>query len=232
MSNGDDIYYPEAIRLPGLSMRLRGEYEHGFPIGAVVHSTDGRPGDGKQAGTFGCNEGKYAYFVIGNTGEVYQCFSLKYWGLHAGPTRHPTLGTGLSQRLVGIEVVSAGILRKIDDNTYRPWYNDKPTKPTPNPADDFRADQVRFRDTVGSTNQFGYQTAGHYHKFTDEQEAALTKLLKWLQQTKPDVFKFENVLGHDECAIDEHGKYGRKTDPGACLSVPMKAFRDGLHPDV
>ena len=37
-----EIYYPKAIRLQGVRMRVRGSYQHGFPIGAIVHSTDGR----------------------------------------------------------------------------------------------------------------------------------------------------------------------------------------------
>jgi len=224
----EGIYYPEAIRLPGVRMRVRGSYERGFPIGAVVHSTDGRPNDGSQATRDGATEGKYAYFVIGRSGNVYQSFSLENWGMHAGPTFHPTLGHNLSTKLVGIEVVSAGILRKIDDNRYRPWYNDKPTRKTPKPNDDFLATDVRFRDTVGTKQKFGYQTAGHYHPFTEAQETALIELLRWLKQERPDVFKFENVMGHDECAVEHNGTYGRKSDPGASLSVPMAEFRRNL----
>jgi len=226
--SGEEIYYPDAIRLDGVRMRVRGPYEQRFPIGAIVHSTDGRPNDGEAAAKNGANEGKYAYFVIGRTGRVYQCFSLEYWGMHAGPTSHPVLGQNLSTKLVGIEVVSAGKLKKIDDNRFRPWYNDKPTRPTPKPTDDFTAEDVRFRKAVGATNAFGYQTAGYYHKFTDAQEAALIKLLKWLQQKKPAVFKFDNVLGHDESGVEDNGTYGRKSDPGACLSVTMSEFREKL----
>jgi N-acetyl-anhydromuramyl-L-alanine amidase AmpD len=225
----DGIYYPDAIRLPEVRMRVRGSYAHGFPIGAVIHSTDGRPNNGENSARDGAAEGKYAYFVIGRSGSVYQCFSLESWGLHAGSTLHPTLGRELSTKLVGIEVVSAGLLKKVNDNTFRPWYNDKPTRKTaPNPADDFNADEVRHIDAVGSKRAFGYQTPGHYHKFTEAQETALTELLRWLQQQHPEVFKFENVLGHDECAVEDDGSYGRKTDPGGSLSVPMAEFRRNL----
>ena len=228
MSDDQGIFYPNAIRLPGVSMRIRGDYPDGFPIGAIVHSTDGRPNDGKQAAENGASEGKYAYFVIGNTGNVYQSFSLKNWGDHAGPTRHPSLGNKLSRRLVGIEVVSAGKLKKIDDNRFRPWYNETPHTPNPKLTDDFTADQVRFREAVGSRDTFGFQTAGFYHQFTEAQEASLIALLKWMHQQRPDVFKLENVLGHDESAVEDDGEYGRKSDPGASLSVPMKEFRDRL----
>ena len=225
----DGIYYPDAIRLPGVRMRVRGTYRHRFPIGAIIHSTDGRPNDGEASARNGAAEEKYAYFVIGRTGNVYQCFSLENWGLHAGPTLHPTLGRELSTMLVGIEIVSAGILKKINDNRFRPWYNDKPTrKSPPNLNDDFTADEVRHIDAVGSTRAFGYQTAGYYHKFTDAQETALITLLRWLHHQQPEVFKLENVFGHDECAVEDNGRYGRKTDPGGSLSVPMAEFRRNL----
>jgi len=224
----EGIYYPDAIRLPGVSMRVRGAYANGFPVGAIIHSTDGRPNDGENSARSGAAERTYAYFVIGRSGNVYQCFSLRNWGSHAGPTLHPTLGRELSTKLVGIEIVSAGKLRRVDDNRYRPWYNDKPKKNVPRLEDDFTAAEVRGIDAVGSRRAFGYQTAGHYHKFTEAQETALIKLLRWMQQQRPDVFKFENVLGHDECAIDDDGRYGRKTDPGGSLSVLMAEFRRNL----
>lgn len=220
----DGIFYPDAIKFhKGKKMRVRGTYTKGFPIGAIIHSTDGRPNDGAASVEFAVQENQYAYFVIGRGGKVFQSFSLTKWGEHAGPTLHPDLGGSLSKKLVGIEVVSAGKLVKIDDDRFRPWYNEGPKKP----QDDFKAGDVRFRETIGSPTKVGYQTAGHYHKFTDEQETALIELLKWLQQQKPDIFKYEHVFGHDEVAIKE-GHYGRKTDPGACLSVPMAQLRERL----
>lgn len=220
----DGIFYPDAIKFHnGKKMRVRGTYGQGFPIGAIIHSTDGRPNDGAASTAFAIRENEYAYFVIGRGGKVFQSFSLTQWGEHAGPTLHPVLGSSLSKKLVGIEIVSAGKLKKISDNKFRPWYNEDARKP----QDDFTADEVRFRDTIGQPSTVGYQTAGHYHKFTEEQETALIRLLKWLNQQKPDVFKFENVLGHDEVGFKE-GQYGRKTDPGACLSMTMVQLRQHL----
>jgi N-acetyl-anhydromuramyl-L-alanine amidase AmpD len=220
----DGIFYPDAIKFhKGKKMRVRGTYANGFPIGAIIHSTDGRPNDGAASTEFAVSENLYAYFVIGRGGKVFQSFSLTKWAEHAGATLHPDLGGSLSKKLVGIEVVSAGKLLKINNDRFRPWYNEGPKKP----QDDFKADEVRFRDTIGSPTTVGYQTAGHYHKFTAEQETALIKLLTFLKQQKPDIFKFENVFGHDEVAIKE-GQYGRKTDPGACLSMTMVQFREQL----
>lgn len=218
------IMYPEAIQFhKGKRMLTRGNYAKGFPIGAIIHSTDGRPGDGAASTENGANQQKFAYFVIGNTGKVFQSFSLDRWGDHAGPTLHPELGNGLSRKLVGIEIVSAGKLKKINDNRFRPWYNEQAKKL----QDDFTADQVRFRETIGSPTKVGFQTGGHYHKFTEAQEIALIRLLTWMKSQKPDIFKFENVLGHDEVAV-EGVVYGRKTDPGACLSMTMVQLRERL----
>jgi N-acetyl-anhydromuramyl-L-alanine amidase AmpD len=218
------VFYPDAIKFhKGKKMRVRGDYAKGFPIGAIVHSTDGRPNDGADSTLSAVKENSYAYFVIGRGGKVFQSFSLTQWGSHAGPTLHPDLGGNLSQKLVGIEIVSAGKLVKIDDDRFRPWYN----KETKKPQDDFPADDVRFREKVGTPTKVGYQTAGHYHKFTDEQEAALINLLMWMRQHEPNIFRYENVFGHDEVAIHE-GMYGRKTDPGACLSITMAQLRHRL----
>jgi len=38
-------------------------------------------------------------------------------------------------------------------------------------------------------------------------------------------FKYGNVLGHDEVGFKE-GQYGRKADPGACLSMTMVQLRE------
>lgn len=220
----DGIFYPDAIKFhKGKKMRVRGTYAQGFPIGAIVHSTDGRPNDGAASTEWAVTENLYAYFVIGRRGKVFQSFSLTKWAEHAGATLHPDLGGSLSKKLVGIEIVAAGKLVKISDDRFRPDYN----KDLKKPQDDFDADEVRFRETIGSPTKVGYQTGGYYHQFTAEQETALIRLLTWLKQQKPDIFKYENVLGHDEVAIKE-GQYGRKTDPGACLSMTMVQLRERL----
>jgi N-acetyl-anhydromuramyl-L-alanine amidase AmpD len=222
------LFYPAAIKSPGAMMRTRGKYKDGFPVGAVVHSTDGRPNDGKDSAAAALKENLYAYFVIGRAGAVFQYFPLDSWGHHAGVTAHPVLEKNLSEKLVGIEIVSAGKLKKIDDNRFRPWYNEK----NPKLKDDFTSAEVNYRDEVGKPNEFGYQKAGHYHKFTQEQETALLDLLNWLKQTNPSVFKYANVVGHDEIAVDDDYKtHGRKSDPGGSLSITVAQLRAKLGPD-
>lgn len=86
---------------------------------------------------------------------------------------------------------------------------------------------MRYRDAIGTPDKAGYQTAGYYHKFTEEQETALIKLLNWLKQQKPEIFKYDNVVGHDEVAYGNK-KWGRKSDPGGCLSMTMVQLRERL----
>ncbi len=224
---GDDIYYPYAIKDFGGKMRFQGGYAKGFPVGAVVHFTAGRPNDGEDSVRYGINEG-LTFFVIGRTGKVYQNFSLKHWGYHAGLTKHPQLGSSLSKKLVGIEVVSAGKVVKIDENRYRPWYNEQ----NPNPANDFTKAEVRFREAVGTPNNVGHQKSGYYHIFTPAQESSLIDLLKWMRHLAPAIFKYDNVLGHDEIAVTNQGLYTRKNDPGAALSITMKQLRIKLEEEA
>lgn len=63
--------------------------------------------------------------------------------------------------------------------------------------------------------------AGEYEPYTAAQEEALIAFILWYAQQSPD-FSIDFVIGHDECAP------GRKTDPGASLSMSMPEFRAHL----
>lgn len=229
----EGLYYSKAVKNLGGTMITQGPYADGFPRGAVIHSTAGRPNTGEDSVRMAIKEATNAYFVIGRGGKVFQNFPLNRWGRHAGTTVHTTLGSDVSRKCIGIEVVAAGWLIKIDDNRFRPWYNDPKKNPRtpglPKLADDFPASEVRYRTQIGVPREFGFQSAGYYHKFTAEQEASLIDLLRWLQNQKPHVFKFDNVVGHDEVAVyDDMVTRGRKNDPGGALSVTMREFRQRL----
>ena len=210
----DRLLYPRAVLK--FQMRTQGRYANGFPIGAVVHSTEGRCKNGNQdaentiTGT-GIPNG-HCYFCISSTGTVYQSFLLDRWGSHAGATWHPQLGTNLSNKLVGIEVCCPGIVKK-RGNVFKPDWNET-----------FTEDEVRFSEKVENVTE-----RGHYVRFTAAQEAALTDLLLWMHNSNPAVFKLENVVGHDEVAV-QSGTHtlGRKQDPGASLSTYMPEFRSKL----
>ena len=103
------LWYPHAeIVTP--RMRTRGNYADNYPRGAVVHFTAGRDqteGQARNSVQHGRENG-YAYFVIGPTGQVYQACPLDEWGYHAGESHWIGLGTGVSSKLVGIEITNAG----------------------------------------------------------------------------------------------------------------------------
>jgi len=217
---GPALWYPPADRR--FSMSTKGGYANGYPVGAVVHSTEGRSKNGDQDAE-NTIEGTgiprhHCYFCISSTGKVYQSFPLNRWGVHCGQTWQSALGFNLDNQLVGIEVCAAGIVKK-HGNTYKPddW------------NETFTEAEVRYSDKVENIQQ-----AGFYHRFNDVQERELTKLLLWLHSNNPTVFKLEQVFGHDEIAtIAPQGQpgdktLGRKQDPGASLSVYMKDYRRQL----
>lgn len=212
-------HYPLAKVNVGGEMKTRGKYRKGFPEGAIVHYTAGRDdplGDVRS----GLQNG-YCYFVIAPNGEVYQNFPIDSWGYHAGVSAWPALGGGVSQYLVGIEICCAGIVRSLDGERFRPWYNEaeflKKSSRQPDTAVDLALNQVRQ-----VTKKRDNQKPGWYEKYTDLQEASLRTLLRWMKTTNPEVFDFNLVLGHDEVAPD------RKSDPGGALSLSMPDFRKAL----
>ena len=204
-------------------MNTQGNFPSGHPQGAIVHFTAGGP-SGPNTVQGGIANG-FCFFVIAPSGEVFQNFDLNRWGYHAGKSSHQKLGNSVSRFLVGIEVCNAGKVRQLDSSTFRPWFNDplhyqQAHEPipagVPNPTRDFKADAVRF------VEQRHNREAGWYHKYTPEQEQALTTLILWLKNNAPDIFQFELVLGHDEVSP------GRKNDPGGALSLTMPEYRAHL----
>lgn len=212
---GGLLWYPEAVALQP-EMKTQGRYERGYPRGAVVHYTAGSTAASaiSQAMTSG-----YAYFVIDRGGVIYQGAPLDRWGYHCGPSQHPDFpgATGLSRHLVGIEMVSAGRVEEDKPDAdgvrrFRQWWEK-------NPSRFLREDEVRYAAT-----DFNNVRAGYYHAFDDDQESALVNLLMWLKTNDvTDSFGLPWVLGHDEIAP------GRKSDPGAALSMSMPDFRLKLY---
>jgi hypothetical protein len=188
-----ELYYPLALRQGLKSMKTQGEYRKGYPEGAIIHWTAGHWDADLTAQTN--NAAPYCYFMIDRKGEVSQAFPLNRWGSHAGASEWKGLGKSVSQYLVGIEVMCAGKVEKKGER-YVPWFGRAVPK-----------DEIVFSKKDGNI------TEGFYQRYTPEQFDSLTHLLLWLKGNNPDVFKIENVIGHDECATP----LGRKTDPGASL---------------
>ena len=186
---------------PALS---RGTYTDGYPKGAVIHFTAGRRNGLESALNYQVDQG-YLYFVIDEDGNIGQNFSLDSWGYHAGKSSYQGLSGSVSDDLVGIEVQCAGKLTKQGDS-FRTWFG------TTVPESEVR--------TIPSKKD--NQQQGHYEKYTEAQENALTTLILWLHKNNPEVFKLNFVVGHDEVSP------GRKNDPGGSLSMTMPQYRDYL----
>lgn len=194
------LWCPFAEKAP--PMRTKGVYPKGYPEGAVIHWTSGSSASSSME--YGKNQG-YNFWMIDKAGKVYQPSPLNEWGYHAGDSSWPTLGQSVSKKLVGIEIDCCGGLQKKSDGSYKSWFGRS-----------IDADKVRVSGKNANI------AAGAYEMFTKEQEDSLEHLLLWLKSNNPEVFRLENVLGHDEVSP------GRKTDPGASLSMSMPEFREKL----
>lgn len=196
-------WLPDAIRFPDLpAMKTHGNYQWGGPEGAVIHYTAGNQDGTGRAQVKHALEYGHCYFVIDKHGNVYQQFPLSRYGAHAGKSCHPDTGRGrVSKFLVGIEVMCAGKL-ELENGHWVTWWKQPVTN-------------VRKHDSM-----FNIQ-GGTYQKFTQAQEMALVRLLCDLCRFSP-AFRARNIFGHDEVSP------GRKTDPGASLSVPMFRLRQKI----
>ena len=202
------LYYPKAVKVKG--MITRGNYKHGYPIGAVVHYTAGwdlHESKALESMSKGAQRG-FAYFLIGPEGKVYQSAPLNRWGYHAGISKWPSIGESVSKQLVGIEVACAGKL----DEYGRSWFGHQ-----------YAPEEIREVDEATWECP-----SGKYKKYTVAQERALDDLLYWLKDNNPGVFKFENVLGHHEVSGKKGLGVWRKTDPGGSIGMPMKDYRKYL----
>lgn len=194
--------------------RTRGAYSKGHPKGLIVHYTSGHPhAKLKDSISWQVTKG-FCYFVIDSEGNLAQNFPLDRWGYHAGdstryPSAWPTLGFGVSDQCVGVEVCCPGKLT----SRGQPNFSDQPY------AIDYQR-PVEAKDNI---------EAGIYYKYTEQQEETLVRLCKWLKANAPDVFNYDHVLGHDEVAGPK-GLAGRrrKSDPGGSLSMTMSDFRAKL----
>lgn len=205
------LFYPEATIVSNIKLKSRGKYENNYPKGAVVHYTAGRYDQGKQSAldslAWAKNEG-YTFMMIAYDGTVFQSTPLNEWGYHAGESNWAGLGASVSNKLVGIEIANAGLLKKRNGKYYS-WFNAE-----------IPAAQVR-EIAVANDNQI----KGYFHKYSEAQENSLIKLLVWLKNNNPEIFDTKFILGHDEVAGPKGIGYSRKQDPGGALSMTMTNLR-------
>ena len=202
------LWYPVAKQVA--KMPSRGKFAKGYPYGLIVHFNAGR---NSATGTidYGRTQG-YNYLGMDREGQIYQPNPLNEWGYHAGTSSMKLNGktvSSVSQYLIGIEICSAGRVEKLSkpegDKKFKSWFGEKYTE-----------EEIRYSGKKDNIQ------AGYYHKYTQKQEDALIAFCLWLKRNNPDVFSFDNVLGHDEVAPT------RKNDPGAALSMSMPELRELL----
>lgn len=191
------LWYPKATRCAEIP--TAGEYEEGWPRGAVIHCTNGRFG---LSGLDIARGDGMSYLLIDGRGQVHQGFPMSRWGCHAGTSSWPGINGRVSRHLVGIKIENAGRLKPLPEGGWRTWWGEV-----------VPADEVR---NVAADQNW---EAGAYWAIRPAQEKALIELLLWLKASRPDVFDFGMVVGADECT------QGRRPDPGASLSLTMPDFR-------
>jgi len=167
------------------------KYPEGYPEGAIIHFT---AGGSIESSLDWLRKMGFQCLGIGRDGTLYQPFPLNEGGPHSGTWHH--------QHYVGIEVAAWGKCKSLGNNKYETYRGDI-------------LDKSRIRYSPDKDNI----QEGFYEAFTPEQENTLELLLLWLKANHPNVFKLENILGHDEVAPH------RKNDPGAALSRSMPEYR-------
>jgi len=166
----------------------------GSPVGVTIHYTADRK---LERAVRSLKEKNLAYhLLITRGGEVIQMADLTKAVSHAGNASWR--GFSPNKTHLSVALVSWGEL-KFDGSSYKAWNG---TQLLPS--------EVRTKDNR------------YWDRATDEQEAALMKVLKWfVSDLNIDPL---NICGHDECAIPA----GRKSDPGHILSLTCLDIRTKL----
>ena len=235
---GDEFPTIEGYKPPRIDqsfegkLRMRGEYRAGHPEGIIVHHLAGRDG-AERAMRAAVHRQAFKYDTIGSDGAICLAGAYDRYGYHAGSSFHPQLGHGVSRFLHGVEVTTAGLLKKGDDGKLYAWWGDA--------IPEERARFVRKGEWPNVT------VTGWYHAFSPEQEKSLVWLIKYYKIVFGQGFRY--CLGHDEVAVryskrpngkpDEGSvdasnfktRLGRKNDPGGSLSVSMDLLRERVELD-
>lgn len=212
VKKGSDII-PFAVQA-GVRLKTHGTYAGRWPKGAVVHYTAGNDAKGSALALVKrAAQDDFAYLCIDSDGTLIQGHPVSQWGYHAGKSAWSGYSGGLNDEAIGIEICSPGRLEKGKDGVLRTYYGAT----------------VKEEDARYVEEKFHGCPTGWYKKFTPAQEATLARTLKWLKENDPsNVFRYENVVGHHECAGLKGLGFWRKQDPGGSLSMSMDDLRAKL----
>lgn len=222
------LWYPKANILKDVKKSAKGNYANRYPQGLVVHFTAGNYDRGQKNAIDSIKSSPYFYLAMGRDGQVVQANPLNEWGYHCGDSAWIIDGkkvTGLSNRLVGLEICNPGRLELINGKYYT-WFDvkrDPETKKIISLKNPIDPKDVRIIKKDDDNIQ-----AGNYLPYSKEQEQGLIEFCLWLKLNNPEVFSFDYVLGHDEISGKKGIGYNRKNDPGGALSMNMTQFRELL----
>jgi hypothetical protein len=220
-SHEDHAYEEPEIVMVDVGISAHGSFKtkSGRPLGMVHHYTAGHLSpDSRQVTNMLKGLGKRGLGCMGmdEKGVIYVPKSLgfKKIGYHAGKSNW--LGkSGLNSYLLGMEVCNPGKVYAHKGEFFAYWDVDSKRIPKSNAKP---LDPKRVREWKASP---GKQHKGYYFAFTEAQEKALINFDLWQKKTNPE-FSFDYCVGHDEISLSG------KTDPCACLSMPMADFRELL----
>jgi hypothetical protein len=206
------LWNPWATRVAAI--KSRGVYNNGYPVGGIYHYN---AGGNSPVGTMDSGrKNNYLFSACGRFGEHVQSNPFNQWGYHAGASSKLISGkqkSGVSAFLHGVEVNAAGTVTAKGNDKFAAYFHKKPEQY-------FGKSEVRHAGPI--PNQL--RGSSWFHKFTPEQELSMERFWLFMKVNNPDVFRLEQVYGHDEVATP----FGRKVDPGGCLSMSMAAFRTKL----
>jgi hypothetical protein len=155
-------------------MRTRGAYQGGNASGVLLHHSASKPGTGII--DYGIEEG-YAYLCLDRDGTLWQAHDIREWGYHAGESSWKGLTGGVTDDLIGIEVVSAGRLTRVNDKLYPWWAFDQKTGRLIHPNELIPEERCVY---CPHTDNDEYE--GWYQKITSAQEQMILQIVPWLLQ--------------------------------------------------
>jgi N-acetylmuramoyl-L-alanine amidase len=129
-----------------------------------------------------------AHLVIGRSGDIHQLVPFNIIAWHAGASRHiETNRQGINKYSIGIELVNAGPLRKMNEVQYISWFG-----------------KIYPQEDVMEALHPNETEPRYWQRYSEEQLAACLEVSRLLAATYPITY----ILGHDEISP------GRKIDPG------------------